>query len=406
MEHALALVNGLVVDVDDDSVSEANVVVVGGRIMEVGYNVKAPAGARVIDLGGKAIIPGLIDSHVHLTSVVADTAFVPRLSPYYIAAGTSKILQGMLQRGFTTVRDVGGADWGLARGVEEGLFSGPRVHFGGPAFSQTGGHGDKRTVGDPHSLGRKMGRADGVENLRLAVREELRKGADHIKLFLSGGVAASPTDQYDAPQYSAEEIRVAVQEAGASFKYVTAHAYTTHAVQRGLDEGVRCFEHGNLLDGEGARAMVAAGAYLVPTLSTYDAMNREGQAHGLPANSRWPFSKVLEWAKEALEHANNAGVQIAYGTDLLGSMHVFQSSEFTLRAEVQTAQQILAGATTVAAQLLGRADEIGQVAPGYLADVVIVDGNPLEDITILSQPERNVRGVVQKGKLVHTNNLE
>lgn len=409
----IVLKNANVVDVDAEMVMESDIVIQGDRILEVSGDSALAQNhehARVIDLGGRYVIPGLIDSHVHVTSVIADSASIARLSPYYVAAGASKVLAGMIARGFTTVRDVGGADWGLARAVDEGLFEGPRIYFGGPAFSQTGGHGDMRGVGDPAPLGaRDVTRidavVDGVEPLRRAVREELRKGAHHVKIFLSGGVAASPTDQYDAPQYSLDEIRVAVEEAAASKKYVTAHAYTSAAVERGLDCGVRSFEHGNLLDSEGADALVAAGAFLVPTLVTYDAMAREGESHGLPSNGRWQFADVLRWARTALECADRAGVDIAFGTDLLGSMHVYQSDEFLLRAEIQSAQRVLAGATTIPARLLGAEDSLGRIAPGYLADLLVVERNPLEDARVLAHPEAEFRMIMQRGAIKRLDDL-
>lgn len=398
------LTNASVLDVDAAAITpDQDIVIEDSRIVDV-----RPSGTRnstehqIVDLRGRIAMPGLIDAHVHVTSVIGNSAFVARLSPYYIAVRASQIMGQMLQRGFTSVRDVGGADWGLSKAVEENIIEAPRLFFGGPAMSQTGGHGDMRSEGDAAPFGtpgapRIDHVVDGVEGLRRAAREELRKGADHLKIFLSGGVAASPTDQFDAPQYSDEEIAVVVAEARASRRYVVAHAYNSEAINRGLDLGVRSIEHGNLLDESAVPAFLDNQAFLVPTLSTYDAMAREGVKHGVPDIGHWPFAAVLEWAQRALEIADRGGVDIVYGTDLLGAMHQFQSAEFALRAPLQSSQRVLQGATTTAARLLCRETDLGKIAPDFLADLIVVEGNPLDDVSLLSRPEKNVRLVMKSG---------
>lgn len=402
----IVLTNASVLDVDAATVTGGQVVVIeGSRIVDIATATPiASVEHQVVDVAGRIVMPGLVDAHVHVTSVIGNSAFVARESPYYIAARASQIMEGMLRRGFTSVRDVGGADWGLAKAITEGIFAAPRLFFGGPAISQTGGHGDMRSEGDAVPFGTPGAPridliVDGVENLRRAAREELRRGAHHLKLFLSGGVAASPTDQFDAPQYSDEEIAVVVAEATASRRYVAAHAYNSAAISRGLALGVRSIEHGNLLDETVVSLFHEHQAFLVPTLSTYDAMSREGAKHGVPENDNWPFADVLEWAQRALEVADRGGVDIVYGTDMLGSMHEFQSTEFSLRAPLQSAQRVLQGATTTAARLLGAEADLGLIAPGYLADLIVVEGNPLDDVSLLARPDKNVRLVMKSGTI-------
>jgi imidazolonepropionase-like amidohydrolase len=315
----------------------------------------------------------------------------------------------MLDRGFTTVRDVAGADYGIAAAVSEGLLAGPRVIFGGRALSQTGGHGDSRGPGrallDQHPCAPALTVvADGVAEVRRAAREQLRRGAHHVKVMLSGGIA-SPTDRIDSTQYSMEELRAVVEEARAANRYVTGHAYTAAAVNRGLEAGVGCIEHGNLMDGSSVELFRRTGAFYVPTLATYAALADEGLEHGVPAAQHAKVFEVLDAGLGALELASRAGLPIVYGTDLLGGMHRRQLTELTIRSEVQPAADVLRSATTVAARLLGLQGQVGVVAPGALADLLVVDGNPLERIGLLTDPARNLRLVMAAGR-IHRNDLD
>jgi imidazolonepropionase-like amidohydrolase len=314
----------------------------------------------------------------------------------------------MLDRGITTVRDVAGADHGIAAAVEEGLLPGPRVIFGGKALSQTGGHGDARPPGrtalDQHPCRPTFSViADGVTEVRRAAREQLRQGAHHVKVMLSGGVA-SPTDRIDSTQYSMEELRAVVEEARAANRYVTGHAYTAAAVNRGLEAGVGCIEHGNLMDASSVELFRRTGAFYVPTLATYAALAEEGLDQGMPAAQHAKVFEVLDAGLRALELAHRAGLPIVYGTDLLGGMHRRQLTEFALRAEVQPAADVLRSATTVAARLLRLEGRAGVVAPGAFADLLVVDGNPLEDLGVLASPGRHLRLVMAAGR-VHRNDL-
>ncbi|HEU5383581.1 MAG TPA: amidohydrolase family protein [Ktedonobacteraceae bacterium] len=382
---------------------DSSVLVEGDRILEVGGAEVQANDVQSFDLRGMTLMPGLIDAHVHVVAVTADLAALSEWSPAYITARAARVLAGMLRRGFTTVRDVGGADYGLAQALEEGYLEGPRLIFCGKALSQTGGHGDFRSPGRQaydlcHCGLARTVICDGVDEVRRAVREEIRRGASHIKLLLSGGVA-SPTDRVDSTQFSREEIRAAVEEAEAANLYVVGHAYTSRAINRGLECGVRSIEHGNLMDESSLALFQESGAFYVPTLVTYSALASRGREFGLPERSHRKVFEVLNAGLHALEAAHRAHIPLVYGTDLLGGMHEEQLHEFTLRREVQPPADILRSATTVAARLLRMEGQVGVVAPGASADLLVVDGDPLQDIAVLTDPQRRLKLVMARGRL-------
>jgi imidazolonepropionase-like amidohydrolase len=386
-----------------DYLPESSVLVEGDRILEVGgADIRAREVQR-FDLRGLTLMPGLIDAHVHVTAVTADLAQLSEWSPAYVTARAARVLWGMLRRGFTTVRDVGGAEYGLAQALDEGYLEGPRLIFGGKALSQTGGHGDFRSPGRQaydrcHGSPARAVICDGVDEVRKAAREELRRGAHHLKLLLSGGVA-SPTDRVDSVQFSREEIRAAVEEAEAANRYVVGHAYTSRAINRGLECGVRSIEHGNLMDESSLPYFQESGAFYVPTLATYAALAARGREFGLPEHSHRKVFEVLDAGLHALELAHRAQLPLVYGTDLLGGMHDEQLSEFTLRRQVQPPAAILRSATTTAARLLRMEGQVGVVAPGASADLLVVEGDPLQDLAVLTDPERRLKLVMARGRL-------
>ncbi len=382
----------------------AQVLVDGDRIAEVSEaSIRAP-GARRVDLRGRTLMPGLIDAHVHAVLTTMDLAALEKKPVTLVANEARVVLEGMLQRGFTTVRDAGGADWGLAQAVERGLIRGPRLFFSGRVLSQTGGHGDFSPREDAPRLCacsiRSSGFAhvaDGVDAVRKAAREELRRGAFQVKIMASGGVA-SPSDPIWNLQYSEDEMRAIVAEAHSWRTYALAHAYTPEAIARAVRAGVRSIEHGNLIDAETAAAMAQAGAFLVPTLVTYFKIEELGRALGFPAVSQRKVKDVLDAGLGSLEIARSAGVAIGFGTDLLGETHVHQNQEFAIRARVLPAAEILRSATLVNASLLRRDGELGVVAAGALADLLVVDGDPLADVTLLAEPEKNLVAVMKGGE--------
>ncbi|NIH78709.1 metal-dependent hydrolase family protein [Amycolatopsis viridis] len=402
MSGDLVLRNATLLEPETGEYSEGDLRCADGRIVETGRGLAA-GGARVEDVRGAVVMPGLIDAHVHVTASTADLGSLPSTAPSYVALHSARTMSRMLDRGFTTVRDASGADYGLADAQAEGLFRGPRLLFCGRALSQTGGHGDNRNRGtrvhDDHPCCAGLGRiADGVDAVREAARDELRKGAHHIKVMASGGVA-SPTDRIDSTQYSADELRAIVEEAEAANRYVAAHAYTARAVNRALELGVRSIEHGNLIDDRSVELFREHDAFLVPTLVTYWALKQEGREFGLPEASWRKVDEVLGAGLAALERAARGGVRIVYGTDLLGGMHRHQNHEFRLRAEVQPPLEIIRSATTIAAELVNLAGEIGTLRPGSHADLLVVDGDPLADVGVLAEPAR-FRYVVQSGEIV------
>lgn len=387
----------------------ATVVVEDGLVAGVEFGAVKVDDAEVLDLAGKALLPGLIDAHVHVTAVSHDVLRLAQTPPSLITAQSKEVLEGMLARGFTTVRDAAGADFGLAEAVARGLFAGPRLFISGQPLSQTGGHGDVRPKGVRSiactcaGLGLFGAIADGVGEVRKAAREQLRNGAHQIKVMAGGGVM-SPTDPIEGTQYSLEELRAACEEAEAAGTYVMAHAYSPRAIERAVRAGVRSIEHGNLLDEAAARAMKACGAYLVPTLATYAALAGEAGGLGVSPEQLEKLRQVQGRGIEAIRIAKAEGVPIAFGTDLLGHMHARQATEFGLRATALRPVEILQGATCVAADLLQQAGKLGEIVPGAFADLIVVDGDPTKDLQMLTAPGKGPLAVMKQGRF-HLNRL-
>ena len=386
-------------------VGDRHVLVEEGRVKEVSDVPIAAGEAETVEVAGRTLMPGLCDAHVHITAASPDFAALTRWPPSYVTAHAAGIACGMLGRGFTTVRDAGGADWGLAQAIDEGLIEGPRILFSGHALSQTGGHGDMRAKGEegrdfcPVCVGTLGRLCDGPDEVRRAARDELRKGASQVKIMASGGIA-SPTDHIENTQFSLAEIAAAVEEAEAARTYVMAHAYTPRAVRRAVECGVRSIEHGNLIDDECAELLARSGTFLVPTMSTYERLYVEGLEAGLPPALHDKVGDVRDAAVEALEIAYRHDVKIVYGTDLLGRMHAHQSLEFALRAEVQEPIEVIRSATSVAAELFGMAGEIGVVAVGARADILVVDGDPTADLGLLQDQGRHLCVIMKDGRFV------
>ena len=353
-------------------------------------------------------MPGLIDAHTHPAVVDHDVFGMAEWPPTYVAARASRALAGMLSRGFTSIRDVGGGDVGLARAVEEGYFTGPRVFYGGKQLTQTGGAGDwrapSRRVYDDNYYSPAIGViCDGVPEVRRAVREEVRRGAHHIKVYLSGAVD-SPSDRVDSTQFSMEELSAIVQEAAAANIYVAGHAYTSRAINRGLEAGVRSIEHGNLMDESSMPLFIEHQAYYVPTIVTYYALAARSRQGLLPGDIDAKLQEVIHGALGALETAHAAGLPIVYGTDLFADTHDQQLQEFIIRSEIQPPADLIRSATSTAARLLQREGDLGAVAPGALADLLVIDGNPLEDIRVLTTPQRTLK-LIMKGGQIFKNEL-
>ncbi len=402
----LFIANGNVLDVHTLTMHAGHSVLVeGGRIAAIGAGLQAPEGAEVVDATGLTVMPGMIDCHVHTVASSFNLGNVARLPNVLTMLRALPIMQAMLGRGFTSVRDAGGADWSLAEAVRTGLISGPRIFPSGKALSQTGGHADFRPRSDEldlcscvHKLG-NIGRVvDGVDACRIAVREEILKGATQIKVMASGGVA-SPNDPIGNLGYSEDELRAIVEEAGNANTYVMAHAYTPRAISRAVRCGVRTIEHGNLVDRETAELMAAMGAYMVPTMITYEGLANEGEKYGLPALSIAKIEGVRGPGRQALEILAGAGVKMGLGSDLLGETHYLQAEELRLRAEVLGNGPVLQQATLIGAEILGHKGELGEVTQGAIADLLLVDGNPLHDIQCLLDQGAQIRAIVKDGRI-------
>ena len=385
-----------------------SILIEGDTIREVSDQPITSSSARVIDLKGKTIMPGLIDLHAHMIATQFDLPSLARMPNVLATLKCVPIMRDILRRGFTTVRDAGGAGLPLKQAVESGLVQGPRLFVAGRALSQTGGHGDGRARTDympndaPCNCCVRVGAlsrvVDGVDALRRAVREELQMGADQIKIMASGGVA-SPTDPVGALGYSEDEIRAVVAEAAGRDTYVMAHAYTAKAMQRAVRCGVRTIEHGNLVDDEAARVIAEHGAYVIPTLVAYEALHLIGQENGLSLESQAKIDVVREAGLRSLEILKRAGVKMGFGSDLLGEGQRMQSDEFTIRAQVLTTAEILRSATLIGAEVLGLEGKVGRLMPGAYADILIVDGDPFTDINCLTGQGDHIPFVMKGGKI-------
>ncbi|PSL05192.1 imidazolonepropionase-like amidohydrolase [Haloactinopolyspora alba] len=395
--HSLSIINARIFDGESAELIEGAIHVADGVVTEIGPTVST--GDEVVDARGGTVVPGLIDAHCHAYGIGLDMVEIESTPSSYVALAGAMRLEAALRRGFTTVRDVAGGDPGLARAVDEGLVTAPRYFFTGAALSQTGGHGDPRPGNRDLCAGHHHMTevVDGVDAVRRAVRDRFRQGAHAIKIMTSGGVV-SLTDPIRLPQYSADEVRAITDEAARRGSYVAAHAYSPEAIEHSVVNGVRSIEHGNLLDEPTARLMAEHGAVLVPTLATYDAMDRRGEALGLNPTSQAKNREVLDSGRRAVEIARAAGVRVGFGTDLMGALEDEQLAGLRLQVEVDGVLDALRSATSVNADLLGRRD-LGRVAVGAAGDLVVLDGDPFGDPSVLWATETR-RTVVRGGKVV------
>ncbi|KAI0014753.1 amidohydrolase [Xylariomycetidae sp. FL0641] len=383
-----------------------------------------------VDVADKYLCPGLIDCHVHLSAVPGS----PDLDGVFGGQTASHLRQPFvcsqtLNRGFTTVRDCGGATLALREAIDDDVFPGPRLFLANRALSQTGGHGDRRGRHNRHEplcCGEITGPGvvcDGVPDCTRAAREQLRTGADFVKIMVGGGVA-SPTDKLGNTQFTAEEVRAICEVARSYGTWVTAHAYTPQAIRHAVENGVMGIEHGNLMDEATARFMAERKVWLTPTLVTYDALGsdkyrgflpeenarKNQRAYSLSTSLLNPASTLLRWlirlplkvldkGLESLKIALDAGITMCYGSDLLGPLTAEQSREFGIRAQVMTSKQVLQCATVNGARMLRQENFLGQIKQGYAADLLVMNGNPLDDVSLLDRPDVNVLAVVKNGRV-------
>lgn len=398
--------NGTVLDTTTMTYTENQVIVIeGGVIVDVGDS-RPGEGDVTVDADGRFVLPGLIDGHVHFRLATLDFGALVRWSEVQFGINMARLAADTVERGFTTVRDLGGDVNGLMRAIADGHARGPRIVRAGLMLTQTGGHGDIRSgeIGLA-SCGCVLDSsvmsivADGTDAVRKAARHLLRDGSDFLKIHVSGGVA-SPTDPLESVQYTTEEIRAIVTEARHRHTYVSAHAYTPEAISMAVEAGVHCIEHGNLIDARTATEMADAGAVLVPTLVTYQAMHDVGRRLGLPEVNQAKNTVVLDSGLESLERAHRAGITLGFGTDLIGEVQPRQNEELAIRARVQPAVDVLRSMWGVNARLCGLEGRIGVLCPGAHGDVVISNVDPLEDIAAFARHQTALTHVIQNGRVI------
>ena len=393
-----------------------NVLVMGNKIERISTT-PIPTDRRadtvVIDGGGRTLMPGLIDMHWH--------AMMVRSTPAALMAddvGYTNLVAGVeatdtLMRGFTTVRDVGGPTFSLKRTIDEGLIAGPRIYPSGAMISITGGHGDfrqpfevPRTVGGPLTRSEQIGAtmiADSPDEVRLRVREQLMLGASQIKLTAGGGVA-SPHSPLDVSTFTEEELRAAVEAAENWGTYVTVHAYTPVAIQRAIAAGVKCIEHGLLMDEATARLMAEKDIWL----STQPLPEELGQAFPPGSEQRLKFEEVLGGIETTYSLAKKYKLKTAFGTDILFSKSLARRQGSLLATLVRwyTPAETLVMATGTNAQLLALSGKrnpypgkLGVVEEGAFADLLLVDGDPIANIKLIEDPDKNLLVIMKDGKI-------
>ena len=385
----------------------------GGRIKTIATNdVSPPDGAEVIDCGGRTLMPGLTDAHWHTIFAGLPTSALLAADVGYVLLATSAEARRTLMRGFTTVRDLGGPSFALKQAIDEGLAVGPRIYPSGAMITASGGHGDLRPLtdiprmagGPPSAVERSGGAsiADGADEVRLRSREQLMQGASQIKLTGSGGVS-SPRTTLDMVTYSEPELRAAVETAADRQTYVAVHAYPPAAIQRAVAAGAQCIEHGHLMDEATARILAESNVWLStqPFLSEEDTGALSGQ-------SRQSALRVFAGTDRVYALAKEYKIKTAFGSDLLFSagLAARQGVMLTHLSRWYDNADILRMATATNGELLALSGprnpypgKLGVVEEGALADLLVVDGDPLEDIGLMANPETSLLVIMKDGKL-------
>ncbi len=397
--------------------TNVSVLVEGNLIKEIGKNPKAKDGITVIDGGGRTLMPGLTDSHVHLMLNDAPAKSIYEETWGYVGAQSVAAAKAMLLRGFTTVRDVGGPVAGLKKAIDEGLVEGPRIFPSGPYITQTSGHADLETstyklspyfAGVPDKM-EILGWgfvADGVPEVQKAAREVLRTGATQIKIMAGGGVS-SYFDPLDTTQYTLEEMKAIVIEAKNWGTYVAAHAYTDVAVKQCIEAGIKSIEHGPFLQEDTLKLMAKKGVWLSPQAYLFGLTPEQLNIIGTPSEPK--MRQVNKGSANLMKWAKKYGVKIAWGTDLFGppAKQAQQPQEFIARAKFFTPYEILKQATSDNAELFRlsgerhpyQQGELGVIQEGAYADLLVIDGNPLKDIKLMADPGKNFRIIMKDGKI-------
>jgi imidazolonepropionase-like amidohydrolase len=369
------------------------------------------AGVRTIDVGRRTLMPGLIDAHSHVTGL----SLSPRNRVYpesEITFAAASYLQNSLMDGFTTIREAGGADYTIAHLLAAGKIVGPRLFYSGRALTQTGGGADFRTPAEsadptghagPFSIMSVI--TDGVAEVRRAAREELRKGATQLKAFVSGGVVFPSEGHPTRYEFSLDELRAIVEEAAARGTYVMAHVYTDEGVRRCLETGVRSLEHANFASEETIALAAERGAFLDPTFISLVQRIETASTSGLSTAIVANLERTVARGRQVYQWAERHRLPIALGTDLWGiDAQRLQVREFSLRAEFDDPVNVIHSATVVNADLLMHKDRLGVIAAGAFADLLVVEGNPLHDLGVLTNPAQNLKLIMKDG-VIYKNEL-
>ncbi|MFH1573840.1 MAG: amidohydrolase family protein, partial [Acidobacteriota bacterium] len=388
----------------DQPIRPGVVLIRGERIEAVGGDVVVPEGARVIDLGGATLLPGLIDLHTHLTDEVGLhwEEVLLKTTPGQAALFGAKNARDTLMAGFTACRDMGPTwpytDIDLRYAIEKGAVPGPRLQVPGNYVCGTGGAGDARQFSIYVDVPIVQNLADGVDAVRRAVRTHLKHGADFIKILVTGAVLSRGIPP-GAQLYSDEEIRVAVEEAARWGRVVGAHCHGAEGIKAAIRAGVRTIDHGSMMDDEGIAMLKAQTfTYYVPTLYVGVVVDEEGTSLGVPPDEIERSRKMREYRNATFRKALKAGLTIPFGTDAGAFTHGHNAREFAIRvSEGESPMQSIRSATSIAAEVMGWSDRVGSLEPGKYADLIAVAGNPLENITELER----VRFVMKGGVIYH-----
>src|SRR5262245_19714538 len=400
----------------DRLLGPSHVLVTGNVIKTISSTpIADPAGTPVqrIRGNGRTLMPGLIDNHWHTMMVRPTAAELFMGDPGHMNLLAGAEATATLLRGFTTVRDLGGPSFGLKQAIDEGTVMGPRIFPSGAVISVTSGHGDfrmpfelPRTIGTPQSRGELLGAAviaDSPDEVRVRVREQLFQGASQIKLTAGGGVA-SPNSPLDASTFTEEELRAAVDAAGNWGTYVTAHAYTPETIKRAIAAGVKCIEHGHLMDEDTAKLMAEKDIWL----STQTLPEELGNAFPPGSSEREKLGQVLAGTDTMIALAKKYKVKTAWGTDIAFSEPLarIQGALLARMLKWYTPAETLAMATSINAQLLTLSGKrnpypgrLGVVQEGALADLLLVDGDPLSNIALIADPEKNLLVIMKDGRV-------
>jgi len=386
-----------------EPISGVSLVIEQGRIKKIFLDGTYKYGndANIIDCKGQTLLPGLIDAHIHAGAVDTKLSEQQRTNfPTMLVIKGVKILEDTLEQGFTTARDAGGIDPGFREAIKQKIINGPRLFVAGACLTQTGGHGDMRLPTElndypKYTTGFVNRICDGIDEVRKETREQLRQGVDQIKIFVSGGAASH--GPLERQHFSLEELKTIVSEAEAAGTYVMAHCYPDKGARLCAEAGVRSIEHGNLLNKETMKILKDKGMYLVPTLTTFEMLYRKGKELGISDNFQKKANYLREKNLESLDIANQVGIKIASGSDVIGAFQSHKGMELELKSKVLGTMGAIVASTKTNAELLRQEKDLGTVEEGKLADLILINGDPLKDISLIQDYKKNITLIMKEG---------